>query len=204
MVRAYESFEDKIKKLATYSLVYDTITFNEIVSILGHSSNYIIILFLVAPFLQPIPLFGLSSVCGLLVFFSGFRIVIDKPFFLPRFAKRMAISQQTVQKICRWLERLFEMTDTWIKPQGRFMSRHLLVRRLNGSVICLLGLLLASPLPIPFTNTLPSLGLIALCLGTLKEDGVIIGLGWLLAAISVAYVSVTTILPITLILGWLS
>ena len=195
MTLTYESFEQKIQKLSHYSKDYDTLTINEIAFILGHSANYILILFFVIPFMQPIPLVGFSTACGIVFCFTGLRIICDKRLWLPRYLRRKHLRQATVQKICSRLLSLFERTRLWIRPRGRFMSRHGLVRRLDGFIIALLGILLALPLPLPFTNTLPALTLLLLCLGTLKEDGLVIMASWALTAITLAYFFIVTIAP---------
>ena len=165
---------------------------------LGHSSNYFIILFLVIPFLQPIPIPGFSTLCGLLIVLSGFFSMFNRPFYLPKWAKRQTIAQTTVRKICDSMLGLFDKTHRWVHERGRFVGRHTFLRWLNGLLICILGALLALPLPIPLTNTLPALSLTALCLGTLRDDGALLGCGWLLTAITCVYFSTAISLPFRL------
>lgn len=200
MANSYETFEEKIRRLAAYSEEYTTVTLNEIVAILGSSSNYVIILFLVTPFLQPIPLFGLSTVNGLLILSSSILIVMKKPFFLPTFAKRQIIKGTTLRKICRTLLSLFETTKKWLRRRGRFMSKHILMRWMNGIMVGALGLLLAVPLPLPFTNTLPALSIAAIALGALREDGVVICAGWILSLLTAIYFSTLMTLPLRFVI----
>lgn len=200
MANSYETFEEKIRRLAAYSEEYTTVTLNEIVAILGSSSNYVIILFLVTPFLQPIPLFGLSTVNGLLILSSSILIVMKKPFFLPTFAKRQIIKGTTLRKICRTLLSLFDTTKKWLRRRGRFMSKHILMRWMNGIMVGALGLLLAVPLPLPFTNTLPALSIAAIALGALREDGVVICAGWILSLLTAIYFSTLMTLPLRFVI----
>jgi hypothetical protein len=200
MANSYESFEAKIQRLATYSVDYKTVTLNEIIAILGPTSNYIIILFLVTPFLQPIPLFGLSTVTGILILFSSMLIIAKKPFFLPKFGKRLSMKGTTLRKICEKLLVLFETTKKWLHRRGQFMSRYILMRWVNGALIGILGILLALPFPIPFTNTLPSIAIATLCLGALREDGIVIIVGWLFSLMAALYFSTLMILPFHFVL----
>jgi hypothetical protein len=195
MANSYETFEEKIRRLAAYSKEYETVTLNEIVAVLGLSSNYIIILFLVTPFLQPIPLFGLSTINGFLILLSSVLIIAKRPFFLPKFAKRRTLKGQTLRTICEKLLSIFEITKKGLHRRGRFMSRHILMRWLNGTLIGVLGLLLALPLPLPFTNTLPSVSIATLCLGALKEDGMVIAVGWGFSLITMFYLLTIMFLP---------
>lgn len=196
MPTPYEPFEDKIHSLLSYAQGVEKVTLSEIIGILGHASNYVIILFLATPFLQPIPLFGLSTICGLVIVWSSLLLIAKKPIFLPKYFKRRVMKATTVRKACTALLKLFERTKGWFHKRGRFMSRHILMRSLNGILMCLLGAVLALPLPIPFTNTLPALSLAILCLGSLKEDGLMIAGGWLLSLLTAIYFVTVITLPL--------
>jgi hypothetical protein len=201
MANTYETLETRIRTIERRCDDSEAMTLQNIVSLLGHSSNYLIILFLIIPFLQPIPLLGLSTFCGILIVISGGFSIFNRPFYLPKWAKRQTISQITVRKTCYCMLKLFDKTQRWVHERGRFVRRHTLLRWLNGLLICVLGLLLALPLPIPFTNTLPAISLAALCLGTLRDDGMILGCGWLLTAVTCVYFSTVITIPFRLI-GW--
>ena len=198
MANSYESLETRVRTIESWCDSHETMTLQNIVSLLGHSSNYLIILFLVIPFLQPIPLPGFSTLCGILVVLSGGFSIFNRPFYLPRWAKRQTIAQTTVRKICHSMLGFFDKTHRWVHERGRFVRRHTLLRWFNGLLICALGVLLALPLPIPFTNTFPAFSLVALCLGTLRDDGVFLGCGWLLTAVTCVYFSTALTLPFRL------
>jgi hypothetical protein len=73
-------------------------------------------------------------------------------------------------------------TGTWIiKKCKRFVRPRMekfcygaVFKRLNGLVVLLLGLILALPLPIPFTNLMAAWTLFILTLGLLEDDGFLV------------------------------
>jgi hypothetical protein len=148
--------------------------------------------------LQPIPLIGLSPFVGLIVAFSGILIVFHKRFFIPRRWKERQVPSRRIINLCQQVERLFDWSNRWIHPRGQFMSRQNLIRRLNGSIIFICGILLALPLPFPASNTLPAMAIMAISLGSLKEDGLLIILGWCLSCIATVYIVFLCALPVLL------
>ena len=66
---------------------------------------------------------------------------------------------------------------------------------MGGVIIALSGFLLAVPLPgVPFSNTLPALAVLLVCLGELEEDGLMVLLSLVMVGLTVAYFG---------LLGWL-
>lgn len=196
----YENLESRVRQIEALAHEKQAITFHEIIDILGPSSNYIITLFLVIPFLQPIPLFGLSTICGLMITWGGILTCCKHPVFLPKGAQKMSLSSQKILSITQRLLKMFDRTSRWTHERGGFVNQHTAIRLLNGLLFCVLGILLALPLPIPFTNTLPSLSLLLICLGSLRNDGFVLSSGYLVSATTLAYFSTITILPLKLML----
>ena len=57
----------------------------------------------------------------------------------------------------------------------------------NAGLIALMALLLALPIPLPFSNPLPASAVILLAASMMEEDGVLIWFGYGLAAGSVSF-----------------
>ena len=191
-MQLYESFIERAKKLTAESQQFSTISIDKIVSILGYSSHYVLILFLTLPFLQPIPLPGLSTLFGIGICLSSLCIIVSRRLYIPRSWRSHKVSAKKVEKMTSRLMKFSTKVERWLHPRGRFMARHMLLRKINGSLLFAGGILLALPLPIPFSNTLPAYGIAALCLGSLKEDGLFVALGWALFGISTVYVLLLT------------
>jgi hypothetical protein len=191
-MQRYETFIEKIKELLLQCQGRETITLGEIVSTLGYASHYILILFFPIPFLQPIPLPGISLFFGTGIAMSSLCIIFSRKLFVPRSLRTHVFSTKRVEKTTTFLLKMSSKAEKWLHPRGRFMGRHLLLRKINGSLLLIAGLLLALPLPIPFTNTLPAYTITAICLGSIKEDGLFVGIGWLLFSASVLYIFLLT------------
>jgi hypothetical protein len=151
-----------------------------------HSRGYTLLLMLLAlPFCTPIPLPGLSGPFGLVISFIGLRLALGRkpwlparlldtqlpPKFFPRFLA-------ATQKLLRWLEH-------FLKPRLGHLVRWPVARRVIGATICVCGLLMSLPFPIPFSNGLPALTVVLLAAAMLEEDGyfAIAGAGMFLLAL---------------------
>ena len=191
-MQGYESFLEKTKQLQQRCQEGQTITVGEVQTTLGYSSHYILILFLTIPFLQPIPLPGLSTVFGVIIILSSFCIIGSRRLYVPKGLRTHVLSTRKVARITSLLLRLSGKVEKWLHPRGRFMGRHFLLRKINGALLLLAGIVLALPLPIPLTNTLPAYSIAAICLGSLKEDGLFVGIGWILFSASIIYILALT------------
>ena len=192
MTHLYESFVEKTQRLITLCEQQPLISYEEVFSTLGYSSHYVLILFLTIPFLQPIPIPGLSTIFGVGICMSSLCVILSRRLYLPHFLKRKTFSSKKCEKIASSLLKLSNRLKRWLHPRGRFMARHTLLRKFNGIALFIGGILLAFPLPIPLTNTLPAYAIASLSIGSLKEDGLFICIGDVLLAISVVYILLVT------------
>lgn len=200
LVMRYETFDDKISELKQYASQNETITLWEITSLFGHSSLYVLIALMAVPFLQPIPLIGFSTIFGTIVIITGLFIVAGAKLFLPDRIKRIALKQKSVLKMCKGAETLSIKMKMFIRPRGRFMLRHTLVRKVTGVFISYCGLLLSLPIPLPGTNTFPALAIFIMALASLEEDGITLMLGYFVAVVATFYIWFVVIKPIEYIL----
>jgi hypothetical protein len=76
-----------------------------------------------------------------------------------------------------------------VKPRLLAVTGTAAVNSVHGVALVLAVLLLMAPLPfVPLANTLPGIAIILLCLGLAERDGLLLLVGYLVAAISAAYV----------------
>ena len=83
-------------------------------------------------------------------------------------------------RLVRWLEFL-------LRPRLGFLHEQMIYRRVAGTLIMISGLLLALPLPIPLTNSLPALTVVLLAAGALERDGLFFLSGCVAFAVAAAY-----------------
>lgn len=162
---------------------------------LGERSHAFLVFVLVIVFLQPIPLPGVSTAFGLAVAVVGFQLALDRPPWLPHWLANRSLSANGVRHVCVAGQALFRRFERLIRPRLPFMHTHPLMRHATGAAIAISGLLLALPLPIPVSNFLPALTVALLALGTLEEDGLLVGAGYVAFAVCLAFFVMLVALP---------
>lgn len=140
----------------------------------GHA---LLAFFLALPFLQPIPLPGVSTPFGLAVALIGSLMALGRPPWLPRRWRARSLPAKLVVGIVRTGQRFLARVERFIRPRGQWYHRHRWARGIAGGVIAVSGLELALPLPILFTNTLPALVIATTAVGMLEEDALLVAVG---------------------------
>lgn len=162
------------------------ITLSDIVTIFGNDGHFVLILFFILPFLQPIPLFGLSTPFGLLIALVAFFSYLKKPPFLPKAWAHKTIDRSTVVKIAEGAEKFFRKLEKVIKPRLLWLFSEPF-RTINIIFIIINAILLALPLPIPFSNAIPAWVILMQAMGHLERDGVLILVSYVQAIASFAF-----------------
>lgn len=152
---------------------------SEIVRIFGEDGHFVFILFLVLPFMQPIPLPGLSTPFGILIALAAIWYLRGRPPYVPKSWQKKTIAKSTVLKIAEGSEVIFRKLAAIIKPRF-FLFTKGAWRALALIFLVINALLLALPLPIPFSNTIPAWAIFFCALGGLEEDGLLIIMSYLM------------------------
>lgn len=166
----------------------EQISVGEIERVLDGRSFASICLVLCIPFIQPIPLPGLSVALGVAMIALGLRLAFGTAGGLPQFIKRQRINTRTLHKILQIATRLFTHAERLFKPRYTLLLRPPFLNLIGVSIMCC-GVALSLPLPpvILFSNSLPAWGVICLALGYLERDGLVITLGHILAVATWIY-----------------
>ena len=162
------------------------LTLIEIFDSFGPDGHYVIILFMILPFLQPIPMLGLSTPFGFLMGAISILAYLNKPPYLPQRWKNKKISSVMVLKITIGFEKIFNKISFIIHPRWPMFFTHP-VRIFNTILIVANCIALALPIPIPFTNTLPAYAIFTMTLALLEDDGFLVLLSYLLSVLTVIY-----------------
>ncbi len=142
----------------------------DILAIFGPDGHHVLLLFLILPFLQPIPLFGLSTPFGLLIAVISVLAFLRKPTWVPPRWSERTLKGSTVTRIAEGSERVFEKLGVFLRPRMQFLLQGPF-RILNVTLVVMNAILLALPLPIPFSNTMPAWMILFLTLAHLEDDG---------------------------------
>jgi len=136
------------------------------------------------PFCLPITIPGLSTPFGSVLALMGLRIALGQRPCWPQWILKKQVKGHHVDLIVektiaavKWLQHI-------VRPRLVFLTTTPILHRAHGVLIFLLSILLALPLPIPFTNTLSAIPIFCLGMGLLEDDGLSILTGYLLSTIS--------------------
>lgn len=152
------------------------ITLGEIIASLKKDSVTILCMIVAFPFLQPIPIPGISSLLGSIIILQGIGLIKNGKPFLTQRMKKVKIERNNWQliykagiKFSSYSTRLSLYKNPWANSRASQMTA--------GISIILTAAFLSLPLPIPFSNFIPALGIFFLCLGLLEEDVCLLAFG---------------------------
>jgi len=158
------------------------ISVGELLGVLHERGHALVLLVLCLPFLVPIPTMGLSAPIGFAVAVYGLCVIIGVNPWIPKFVARYQISHGALERIVNTACRTGARVEKMLKPRLTFMLWPG-VNRLIGICLIFLGLFISLPLPIPFTNSVPTVGVILLLLGIIERDGVFVILGQIMCVV---------------------
>ena len=152
------------------------ITIGKIVERIEKEALLILCLVSILPFMQPIPLPGLSSILGSIALLQGVALIFwDRPI-LTKQMKALSISHERFEVIYRAAEKFSRFTS-----KMSIMKHSLAVTKVSrvicGVAVVLSAAFLSLPLPIPFSNFIPALSIFFICIGLLEEDFILIMMG---------------------------
>lgn len=154
---------------------------SEILSVLSGRGKMIILILLSLPFCQPIQIPGFSTPFGLAISFLGLRIAFGKHLWLPKSVLSKKISSKTLMKITNGALLVSKKMKPWIHSRLLWVNHSHTMQVVHGLMIFFLGLLLALPLPIPFSNLLAAWSIFLISMGLLEDDGVLVLCGYVVA-----------------------
>lgn len=104
--------------------------------------------------------------------------------WLPQWMRKKTIKREVLSKIINTTLPWFERLETFVKPRMKFVTLGIF-----SNLIGFLGLIMALAIcvPLPLTNTVPSLGIALMAVGVITRDGfavisgAVIGILWIIA-----------------------
>lgn len=170
---------------ALEAAVAGPMTLGELVSRMRHEGFGLIVVFVCLPFLQPLPLGGLSTVLGPFIALLGVQLARGRSELrLPGWLANRRLEERTVHLLLGAARWFFARAERVARPRWRALARR---ERAAGAGIALSGALLSLPFPIPLSNVICAAPATLLALGVLEEDGLLALLGWLGLLLSVGF-----------------
>jgi hypothetical protein len=176
-VGAISAVADRLEK----TLNQKGLTVSQLVFALEGKGHAAIMAVLALPFCFPIQIPGLSTPFGIILIFSGLRIAFAQAPWLPGWLMVRDIPDGTAHSLLRGLRWIATPAEKILHPRLYGLCRNPTLHRIHGLLIAFLAILLALPLPIPFSNLLAAVPILLISLALLEDDGAFLIAGYLTA-----------------------
>lgn len=154
------------------------VTLREVIYTLRSRAYMLLILLLVLPFIQPVPLPGLSTPLGFAIVLIALRLSLGQRPWLPKKIQRATLPPGFFGKVMTLTERFIRFLESVLRPRWAALTSTQFLNQAHAIVILVSALILLLPLPIPFSNILPAWAIFLLACGLLERDGLFILCGY--------------------------
>jgi len=163
------------------------VTLREVIYRLRGRAYLLLVVLLALPFLQPVPLPGLSTPVGFAIVLIALRLALGQRPWLPMKIQRAKLPPGFFGKVLRFTARLLRFLESVLKPRWAILTDTPLLNQLHAVVILISAAILLLPLPIPLSNLLPAWAIFLVACGLLERDGVFLVAGYAAFALGVTY-----------------
>ncbi|MGN6505686.1 MAG: exopolysaccharide biosynthesis protein [Tepidisphaeraceae bacterium] len=153
-----------------------SMTVAQTLEILKDRGPAMVILLMSIPCVVPFLAVGLAVPVGIAVAMFGAQVAFQFRPWLPRFLARRELSFAFLQRLVQFVLQWGRPVEHLLRPRLGFML-HPAAHVVTGLTLSLLGIVLALPLVIPFSNEIPALAIVILLLGWVERDGIFVLVG---------------------------
>lgn len=165
----------------------DEVQVGEVLDVMGDRAYSLLLVLLALPFFTPVSLLGISTVVGAVIAYLGLRLALGLSPRLPQTLRRRRLPPRFFGALLRGAERVIRLLERCTRKRLPVFVSGQWMRRGIGLAVLGAALLLMLPLPIPFSNFLPAVAIIALAVGRLEEDGAAVCAGFVALAVSALF-----------------
>jgi len=166
------------------------VTLQEVLNVLHGRAYTLLLIFLALPFCTPIPLPGVSTPFGLVITIIGFRLALRQKPWLPQRLLDTQVPPRFFARLLGAARRLIRGLEFFLRPRWCFLLDAKLPHHAYGAIICVCGILLLLPLPIPLSNGLPALTIVLIACSILERDGYFLVAGLIMFAFTLCFFGV--------------
>lgn len=152
----------------------EEVALGTVLTVMGDRAYTLMIVLLALPFFTPITLLGVSTVLGAAIAYLGLRLTLGLHPHLPAALRDRRLPPRFFGALLRGTERMVGLLERTCRPRLPLLATGRWTHRATGAGILVAALLLMAPLPIPFTNLLPALAIMALAVGRQQQDGAMV------------------------------
>ncbi len=163
------------------------VTLREIIAVTKARAYTLLLVLLALPFCQPIPLPGLSTPLGALIALIGLRLSLRARPWLPARLLDAPVAAKKVEAVLRGSLKLARGLEVFLRPRLCVLVDYVVLHHFYGAMICICGVLMLLPLPIPFTNMVPAWTVLFLAAALMERDGHFIVAGTVMFAATLAF-----------------
>ena len=163
------------------------VTLREVLATLKGRAYTLLLLILALPFCQPLPLPGLSTFFGAIIALIGLRLSLRLEPWIPARMLERPLSTRVLVLTLTSAMRLVRMLEVVLRPRWSVLVEWTLLHHLYGAMICLSGVFLLLPLPVPLSNVLPAFAIVLLAAAMLERDGLFGILGFVAFALTLVF-----------------
>ncbi len=159
----------------------------EVIFVLRNRAYLLLIILLALPFIQPIPLPGLSTPLGLAIVLIALRLSLGQRPWLPMRIQRAKLPAGFFGKVLTFTAKLLRYMESVLRPRWPVITGNAVINQLHAIVILTAAAILLLPLPIPLSNLLPAWAIFLIASGLLERDGLFIILGYIAFVVGALY-----------------
>lgn len=150
-----------------------SVTLGTVLTAMGSRAHGLALVLLALPDALPLPIPSTSTVLGIpLVIIAGHLVLFGEGSRLPARAEAIAVSPAILRAMARYAAPVLQVLEKLSRPRWPWFVRS---DRVLGLICLFLSVLLL--LPIPFFNAAPAICLIAIALGMVHRDGIMVASG---------------------------
>lgn len=177
----HSKFSQELREILE-RIAHQPLTLSELLVETAERGFSLVIGLLVLPFLLPMPP-GLTTILGGGCLLLSVQMALGRRVpWLPQRIAQFQFPKKLAQQVLNPLRRMSQWLERFVRPRWPQVTQHPRIWQINGLCLTWLTLLLMSP--VPFTNPVPTVGILAFVIATLEEDGLLLclsyGLTWLI------------------------
>lgn len=186
-MKSHPTFIQSLQEILDIAHTQEKIKLEKIFQILSGRGYATLLVLFSLPFCTPLSIPGVSTLFGFILAFIGLRLAFGKHLWWPQWILEKELSSHKIEKLVKTTMRTVKGLQKFVHPRLTLFTDHSYMKPIQGLLVFLLALLLALPLPIPFTNMLAALPIFCMGLGLLEDDGLLMIIGYILAFICFAF-----------------
>ncbi|MFT3830330.1 MAG: exopolysaccharide biosynthesis protein [Opitutaceae bacterium] len=165
----------------------EPVRLGEVIDVMGGRAYTILLVLLALPFFTPVSLLGISTVVGAVIAYLGLRLTLGLRPHLPAKLRERRLPPRFFGRVLRGAEHVIRLFERITRRRLPFFATDTWMHRAIGAGIMASALFLMAPLPVPFSNFLPALAIVALAIGRMEEDGGMVLAGFVVLFLTAAF-----------------